>query len=285
MKKSDARRGELLALVTVCIKSATRFKKIEQRLKLYNQTGDMTISDRQPMDKTMRKAGFSLLEISVVLVILGLLMVGGVSSFSTQSTKHHREKNQLYLEKIRDSLIWYAKSRGRLPCPDTDADGMGNDNGAACTALVGILPWKELGSPNVEGVDAWGNYFTYHIGESYSLQTIALETGTNSDSFCNIASNGHCLIGVNDVDGVPLANDAPAIIVSHGKNGEGHFLINVAPLVQDPSNLNAIANITERENANGSEENADPAKDIVYTRGAGDDMMLWLSPAALKSQP
>ncbi|MEO5354620.1 MAG: type II secretion system GspH family protein [Magnetococcus sp. XQGC-1] len=234
-----------------------------------------------------RRSGFSLLEIAIVLLIVGALLASGVAGLTAQSTKNQRDKNQLYLESIRDALVWYAKSRGRLPCPDTDGDGLGNLTGSACTKLVGVLPWKELEVPNDKGLDVWGNYFTYHIGEAYASGAFQKETGTAADLACVIASNKHCVIQIRETEaaGTLLAEDVPAAVVSHGKNGLGRFRFVAAALVREPADVETIANLPERENANGVTENADAAKNIVYLRGAGDDMLIWLSQAALKSQP
>jgi prepilin-type N-terminal cleavage/methylation domain-containing protein len=233
-----------------------------------------------------QRLGFSLLEISIVLLIVGALLVSGMAGLSTQSTKNQREKNRLYLESIRDSLIWYAKSRGRLPCPDTDGDGLGNLTGSACTQLVGVLPWKDLEAPNDRGLDVWGNYFTYHIGEAYASGAIQQETGTSADLTCVIAANKHCVIHIRETEvaGTLLAEDVPAAVVSHGKNGLGRFRFVAAALVREPADVNTIANLPERENADGVAENADANENIIYLRGAGDDMPIWLSQAALKSQ-
>lgn len=230
-----------------------------------------------------RQRGFSLLEITIVLVIVGLLLVSGITSFSTQQKKDRRQKTEIQLNSIQNALVWYAASSGRLPCPDTDLDGMGNDDGSSCTALVGVFPWKELDAPNIKGLDAWGHYFTYHIGEAYSLTTIETDTGTNADTNCVIASNNHCVIRVDDAGGTGVGINIPAVVVSHGKNGEGHYQLNTVPLARVPAVVTDIANLPERENADGVEENADAGEELVYIQDAGDDMLLWISPAAVKS--
>lgn len=225
-----------------------------------------------------QRLGFSLLEITIVLLIMGALLASGASSFSAQSTKNQRAKNQLYLESIRDALIWYAKGRGRLPCPDIDGDGLGDltDTNAddlldACTARVGVLPWNDLEAPNVKGLDVWGHYFTYHIGETFA-----------SDAACLIANRCVIQIRETEVAGTLLADDAPAAVVSHGKNGQGYFRFESAVLVPEPPDVNAT--LSELENADGVVEDG-TAAEIIYLRGAGDDMLIWLSQAALRRQP
>lgn len=243
--------------------------------------------------------GFSLLEMAVVMAIVGTLLVSGVTSFSSRHVKDQQKKAQTYLDSIREALYWYAATTGHLPCPDIDLNGYGDEEYADpatdpqskfCTALVGVLPWKEIEAPNAKGLDPWGNYFTYHIGAAYSFvlpttKSIGLDTGTATDNNCDTYPK-HCNIRVNenDVADTELVGNAPAVVVSHGKNGEGHYLLNTVPLQRSPA-VETIADSKELENADGDVEYADPDnQDFIYVQGAGDDILLWLSATSLKSQ-
>ncbi|MEE4240831.1 MAG: type II secretion system protein, partial [Desulfopila sp.] len=67
--------------------------------------------------KKTREEGFSLVELSIVLVIIGMILsvgVGLMNNFSKQ-TKITREKANL--SAIKHSLTSYALSRGKLPAP------------------------------------------------------------------------------------------------------------------------------------------------------------------------
>ncbi|MBF0582691.1 MAG: hypothetical protein HQL80_00505 [Magnetococcales bacterium] len=216
-----------------------------------------------------KSLGFTLLEIALVLLIVSLLLVSGIASLSSQRENSQREKVQLYLEGMREALIGYAVRNGRLPCPDTDFDGFGNVTAGVCDALIGTLPWGDflnvdksgsrVGRPLTAGLDPWGNPFTYDIGRAYNT-TIAW-----TDAVC-----ADCLLTVEDAAATLLANDAAAVIVSHGKNGRGHYLSNTVPLTR--TNMPAVAD-SEYENAND---------DKLYRQGAGDDALIWFAPAEVK---
>ncbi len=87
--------------------------------------------------------GFSLLEMSVVLVIVGLI---GALFWQLlprlQSTSHPEPAEVVQLRAAEDALAGFALAHSRLPCPDTNGDGFEN---CAATAHVGQLPQRTLG--------------------------------------------------------------------------------------------------------------------------------------------
>ncbi len=102
--------------------------------------------------------GFSIIELSIVLVVIGLLITVSVGVMNTlnKKSKITREKNNL--KAIENSLISYALSRGKLPAPDS-----------------GRLPYVELQySPARK--DVWGLPYQYDVTD--------ILTTTNSQNIC-----------------------------------------------------------------------------------------------------
>ena len=102
-------------------------------------------------------AGFTLIEMAVVLVIVGLLLGGMLVPLAAQMETDRRKETAATLESIREALIGYAVINGRLPCQDTNGDGLpgpGACNTGANQRNVGGLPYATLG---VSRTDAWGN--------------------------------------------------------------------------------------------------------------------------------
>ena len=158
--------------------------------------------------------GFTLLEMAVVLVVLGLLLGGILMPLSTQMEKKDRDDTQKVLQDIHDALVGYAMANGRLPCPDTNGDGI-IDMGASCSNVQGTIPWVDLG---VGKEDAWGQPFTYRVTGSFADNTDGTGCGvaTTGVSFelCSIAD-----INILDAStGNPVANQIPAIVIAHGSN-------------------------------------------------------------------
>jgi hypothetical protein len=92
------------------------------------------------MKKMIR--GFSLLELAIIVLILGLLTT------LTWKFLAHRVQQQVavtthsLLERADWALTGFIMSHHRLPCPDTNQDGMED---CAATSQVGTLPYRTLG--------------------------------------------------------------------------------------------------------------------------------------------
>ena len=101
-----------------------------------------------------RVGGFSLIELAVVLVIIGLLLGGAIAAIDATQTQTRRSQQADQLEDVRDALHGYAMVNGHLPCPDdldddTSPDPDGNEDrdpgSDECDSNTGALPWKDLG--------------------------------------------------------------------------------------------------------------------------------------------
>jgi len=111
--------------------------------------------------------GFTLIELAIVMVIVSLLLGGLLGSLSSQREQQRRSDNQKLLRQVNDALIGFATVNGRLPCPDTNGNGLEN---APCPQLSsninnGALPYATLG---VTGTDPWGNPLIYTVNGAFS---------------------------------------------------------------------------------------------------------------------
>ena len=158
--------------------------------------------------------GFTLVEMAVVLVIVGLMLGGLIVPLTTQMEQKGFTDTQRAMAEIKEALMGYALShaaadgRPHLPCPDTNGDGLENrEVGGACTNTEGDLPWADLG---VSGRDAWSNLYRYRVANSFS---------NNVNGFL-LTSNGN--ITVKDASaGANIATNVPALVISRGKGGAG----------------------------------------------------------------
>lgn len=206
-------------------------------------------------------AGFTLLEMAIVLFILGLLLAGLIGPVEVQLEARDRARTQAYMQQVQEALYGYALTNRRLPCPDTDGDGLPNPVPPAstgCNAAGGQLPWAELG---VEPGDAWGNVLDYRVRAPNF-------TWPDQDHLCNgdaqgefdLCTTGNIQLFTRGDDpataGVsegkfrfPAATDdnVAAVIVSHGRNGYGAIAVNGIARGAVPSE-----NADEAENADGN---------------------------------
>lgn len=88
--------------------------------------------------------GYSLLEFSVVLAVLGLLFVGFVSYWAASQRAEVARQQQALMVRAEQSLVGFLYANARLPCPDTDGNGL-EDCGTG--QQKGFLAWRTLGLP------------------------------------------------------------------------------------------------------------------------------------------
>ncbi len=105
-------------------------------------------------------AGFSLVEIAVVLVILAILITAIGVPLGTQLDQQRTTDTQKQLENIKEAIYGFAMANGRLPCPATTAGGAEAPvGGGVCTTNSGFVPGITLGLSGLDSagfvVDGW----------------------------------------------------------------------------------------------------------------------------------
>ena len=169
------------------------------------------------------ECGFTLTELAIVLVIVGLLLGGMMVPLSAQRDIQKANETQKQLAEIKEALLGFAVIYRRLPCPTTTADPSSGSYGvedAACADTEGYLPWKSLG---ISETDAWGSrrtqttdpflgYWRYRVDNNFTASPIALSTKPTATSELSIEdAAGNTLTKANP--------DSPvAVIYSTGKN-------------------------------------------------------------------
>jgi len=94
-----------------------------------------------------RMQGFTLVELSLVLLALGLILPAAII-FWQLSERHRVETVQVDVQQqSRDALVGFLHANYRLPCPALDSQGQESCTGGA---QVGLLPWRTLGLPRPE---------------------------------------------------------------------------------------------------------------------------------------
>lgn len=89
-----------------------------------------------------RQAGFTLVELGVSLVLLGLLAVAFVAYWRTSAQEKATIADRDLLAVTERAVVGFAHARFRLPCPASDHAG---DEDCSGGRQVGFLPWRTLG--------------------------------------------------------------------------------------------------------------------------------------------
>ncbi len=210
--------------------------------------------------------GFTLIGLAVVVAIIGLLLGGLLLPLATQVDIRRIEDTEKRLAEVKEALLGYALSdpANRLPCPDTDGDGIAEV--PPCVNVEGTVPWATLG---VEPLDPWGRPIRYLADNNY---TAAIGVPNPPDTAGGLSVTDRAGTALTD-SGTPI-NGPAAIIFSCGKNGVPDP--GVGGFGVDPGNDND-------DTANPSADCTNPgASDGIYVQdsfaqGTFDDVLIWVS--------
>lgn len=171
-----------------------------------------------------RQAGFSLVEITLVLVIAALALGTGLSLLTARAAQARIDSTRVKTEAVRQALVNFVAQNSRLPCPaapglirgvanynverrnpapvgsEVCIVGSGLTNNINGTALTGVsrgtVPCTTLGLPEDTCIDAWGMRLTYFV------QNTAIRLTANNVSIMRGSMTVHSF--------VPPAAAAPA---------------------------------------------------------------------------
>lgn len=201
------------------------------------------------MKKFIRiQAGFTLIEIAIVLLIVAILLGYTVALFPIQQELKQYRQVEKEMDEIINHLIGFAQINGRLPCPDTSGgagpgviDGQEDDTIlGGCEAYSGFLPGMTLGingdfDVNRSLLDPWGEPYRYYISDvntsgAFPAIDLVSANGIRNEGVANVApdlnvcttslnltaTNSTCaepgVLGANVVTGVAV------VLISTGKD-------------------------------------------------------------------
>jgi len=245
--------------------------------------------------------GFSLVELAVVMVIVGLLLGGMIATLSVQIDQRNHSETQFRLEAAREALLAYAIANGRLPCPATSASAGAEVRlatgvcGATGTAFDyyggvsggvtgGLLPAVTLGFQPVDtsgfAIDAWGNRIRYAV----SMVTTPAHPA-NFTNRTNLQTNG---LGVLPNDLV-VCSESPATVAAAAcdANKSVTNTLTVVAIVFSTGKNGATGGTgtNEARNVDGNalfvSRTPDPA---TATGGEFDDLLVWIPVGILYSR-
>jgi len=168
-------------------------------------------------------SGFTLIEIAVVLVIIGIILSGVVGTFTSTMDNSRIRQTQQLLDEVKEALLGFSMINDRLPCPVLAASTDGEEDplgGGTCSGQHGFVPTKDLGLKGKVSdknilLDAWGNPIRYSIDNGSSWEF------TNPITSVSPPATSFSVNNLNSACSQTLTSDAVvAIIYSTGKNGK-----------------------------------------------------------------
>lgn len=119
-----------------------------------------------------KQNGFTLVELSIVILIMGLILGGLAMPLSTQLENGRIRETKDLLTSTEAAIQGYALVNGFLPCPATpSSNGLSATAGGACTVQHGFVPASTLGLSGPRNddnlmLDSWASPIRYSVSAS-----------------------------------------------------------------------------------------------------------------------
>jgi prepilin-type N-terminal cleavage/methylation domain-containing protein len=199
------------------------------------------------VNRQRRSRGFTLLELSIVLALIGIIVGGGLMTFSAYLQSSQFNTTVARMDAIEQALLKFSVAYSRIPCPSdlaltTSSANYGLEAGAGSGSSPGVgtgtctggsmlpkatftatngqaeggVPVRALQLPDSYMYDGWGRRFRYAVDPTATITgVLPVLTGAG---WCGNP------ITVNDASGTAArSTSAIYVIVSHGANGHGAY--------------------------------------------------------------
>ncbi len=246
------------------------------------------------MKHQVTQRGFSLVELSIVILIMGLLLGGLMMPLSVQRENARLRSGADQLATIEAAIEGFALVNGRLPCPATPASGgVAAPAGGGCTTQHGFVPATTLdlgGQRNADNLllDPWGSPVRYSVSRTDSngdgtwdfvtpgeMRTVTMPALQPDLVICSTAAGSSSTACASNND--TLSSSAPAVFYSLGKDWSSF------------TSADQQENVGTTLGGGPSGTSYRVAGDVVFvSRGSSrlagsefDDLVTWLSPNSL----
>jgi len=177
--------------------------------------------------KNHSQAGFTLIEVAIALIIIGILAGTALPSLLRYRQATLISQTRGKQETLLKTIAAYALAYGQLPCPaDPDQKGLERTSCHNFTTSMGIIPYHSLGLPESAARDAFNRYMTYVV-HPHSHVRFGSDTTTLSD-ICRISKGQHTLqlkdkYHQNLIPETIQHDFVAVILISHGPTGHGAY--------------------------------------------------------------
>lgn len=211
-------------------------------------------------------AGFSLLEMAVVLLLISIGTGLGLQFWAHQGGENCTRSTPDELATMQNAIDQFVAANGRYPLPASRRLGTSDpaygrevtdpfDTSIvripqASPVLLGAVPHVTLNLPTELASDCWGNKFTYAVSQNF----------TNAAGYSNTANFGGIILRYGAIAGTQeLESEAAYVIVSHGADALGATAANyTGPEI----NCNSVA--TNLAQPRIDKENCDTINSIFH---------------------
>jgi prepilin-type N-terminal cleavage/methylation domain-containing protein len=206
------------------------------------------------------KRGFSILEMSMVLLVIGVIVASFVSVMGNRNNIARQRETLQEMAIIEAALTQFVLQNNRLPCPAMGSISTSNTNfgietcngaddlsvlvaptptsyssNTAAWVIGGTVPINTLKLPKSYMFDGWNNRYTYAVSKPLAAN---VSNGSVTATY-GWQSNNMGIIKVKDITGATRTDQAAYVLISHGPNGFGAWPYNGGTRISFPSSPNS----------------------------------------------
>jgi prepilin-type N-terminal cleavage/methylation domain-containing protein len=242
--------------------------------------------------------GFSLIEMALVLVIVGLMMGGIMGALGPQLDHKKVRDTQERIKQASEAIMAFAIANRRLPCPASAASS-GDEQltgvlGQCANANDGFVPARTLGlgerGPNGVMQDAWGFGIRYAVTQVTYTGVGNAPVSLNCSTPCYPFTQPDGVKNAYYLNGVPITQPLAANLLQVCAASIGSTATTcgaAANLVVQPAFVvwSTARNGMELPGGSGADEAANLDGNLVYvthsrtesgaSNGAFDDILQW----------
>lgn len=202
-----------------------------------------------------KNSGFTLIELSMVMIIIGLLAVAGLQAYGLYSKRQQIETTSDNIKAVQAALQKYQDDHGFYPCPADPTDKLGHATNCADPAppgikvvtaangqkvRIGAVPLVDLDRTTKiasawQAQDGWKHRLTYAVTESMAINEMLFHAG-----------NGGITVKEGD-NGADTVSNVNIVVLSHGEDGAGAYTSDGVLVSACPTNSK------DAENCNGDD--------------------------------
>ena len=215
---------------------------------------------------TRSPAAFSLVELSVVIIVISILLAGALSVLTSSVGNKKIEITQKRIQKIYQGMGIFLAKNGRLPCPaainlaksDSNYGLEGDCTITPATAgywkssataspnlYFGMVPTKAIGISSDFSEDGFETKFAYLVLQGFTNATTfgkGLASIASSKNYANDSASDRIIIKEKPASASIITNDAMFVIISYGANKSGGWNSNSTEQIAASSNSDEMEN-------------------------------------------
>ena len=186
------------------------------------------------------KSAFSLIELSMALIIISILLTISVSVSKTAISNNKTADTKNKIEEIYQALGNFVKKHGRLPCPAAINLNESNANygieASSCNSApssgsgyykslsesnlyYGMIPIRTIGLPKESSLDGFGTKFAYIVINGFTnSQKFDQDLSGLNGNYVNSSGSNKIFIKENNGSASTINDEAIFVVVSYGEN-------------------------------------------------------------------